>query len=44
MYDVARDGRRFVVVKNAETSDPAAARLSIVVLHNWFQNAAISAK
>jgi eukaryotic-like serine/threonine-protein kinase len=44
MYDVTRDGRRFVVVKNAETSDPAAARQSIVVVHNWFENAAIPAR
>jgi len=37
-YDVSADGRRFVVVKIADSSD-AAARLSLVVVHNWFENA-----
>jgi len=44
MYDVSRDGQRFLVVKVAGTDDPATTRLSIVLLHNWFENVASAAK
>ncbi len=41
MFDVSQDGQRFLVLKNAGAVDSAATRLSIVVVHNWFENAAI---
>ncbi|MCA1585637.1 MAG: hypothetical protein LC791_13015 [Acidobacteria bacterium] len=38
MYDVSRDGRRFLMVKNMPTStgDPAPPA-SMVVVQNWFE-------
>jgi hypothetical protein len=44
MYDVSKDGQRFLVVKVAGADDPDTARHSIVVVHNWFENAAVRAK
>jgi serine/threonine-protein kinase len=41
MYDVSKDGQRFLVVKVAGTDDADTARHSIVVVHNWFENAAV---
>ena len=43
-YDVSKDGQRFLAMKVADADDPAATRHSIVVVHNWFENAAIPAK
>ena len=40
-FDVAKDGQRFLAMKVADADDPATTRHSIVVLHNWFENAAI---
>ena len=44
MYDVSKDGQRFLVVKYAGADDPVTARHSIVVVHNWFENATIPAR
>jgi hypothetical protein len=44
MYDVSKDAQRFVVVKMAGADDPAAARHNIVVVHHWFENAAMPAR
>jgi hypothetical protein len=43
MYDVSRDGQRFLVAKLG-ADDPATPRHSIVVVHNWFENAAMPAR
>jgi hypothetical protein len=44
MYDVSKDGQRFLVVKVAGTDDADTARHSIVVVHNWFETAAVAAR
>jgi eukaryotic-like serine/threonine-protein kinase len=36
-YDVAPDGKRFVMLKNAETSGPRSTPPRIVVVQNWFE-------
>jgi hypothetical protein len=36
-YDVAPDGKRFVMLKNAETSGPRGTPPRIVVVQNWFE-------
>ena len=41
MYDISKDGQRFLVAKVGGADDPATIRHSIVVVHNWFENAAI---
>jgi hypothetical protein len=39
MYDVSKDGQRFLVAKiGADNS--AMTRRGIVVVHNWFENQA----
>jgi serine/threonine-protein kinase len=43
-YDVSRDGRRFLAMKMANADDSAVSRLGIVVVQNWFENAAASAR
>lgn len=35
------DGQRFLVAKVGGADDPATTRHGIVVVHNWFENAAI---
>ncbi len=44
MYDVSRDSQRFLTVKYAGTGDPATARHSIMLVHNWFDNAKMPAR
>ncbi len=44
MYDVSSDGQRFLVVKMAGADDPAAIGHSIVIVHHWFENAAMPAR
>ena len=39
MYDVSKDGQRFLVVKVGRADDPSKTRQSLVVVHNWFENA-----
>jgi|TARA_B100001964_G_scaffold179121_1_gene197665 hypothetical protein len=39
-YDVAPDGQRFLMLKNAaiaDTDDPFAGLTQIVVVQNWFE-------
>jgi hypothetical protein len=36
-YDVSRDGRRFLMIKNLETSAQPATAARIVVVRNWFE-------
>ena len=36
MYDVSRDGQRFLLLKGAEGAEQAAPR-QIVVVTNWFE-------
>ena len=38
-FDVSKDGQRFLAMKIADADGPATTRHSIVVLHNWFENA-----
>jgi eukaryotic-like serine/threonine-protein kinase len=44
MYDVAKNGQEFVVVKSAGGGDQARTRHSIVIVQNWFDNAAFPAR
>ena len=37
MYDVSRDGRRFLLIKAVEGSEQAAPPPQIVVVQNWFE-------
>ena len=36
-YDVSPDGRRFLMIKDARTTDPAAPPPQLVVVLNWFE-------
>jgi eukaryotic-like serine/threonine-protein kinase len=36
-YDVSRDGRRFLMIKDSANSDPNATPASIVVVEHWFE-------
>ncbi len=36
-YDVSRDGRRFLVLKDASGSDQTSAPASLIVVENWFE-------
>ena len=36
-YDVSPDGRRFVMIKTAETADQVAPAPRIVIVQNWFE-------
>lgn len=40
MYDVSKDGQRFLVAKIGSADDSATTRRGIVVVHNWFENQA----
>jgi hypothetical protein len=37
MFDVSRDGRRFLLIKAGEGTEQAAPPLQIVVVQNWFE-------
>jgi serine/threonine protein kinase/Tol biopolymer transport system component len=37
MYDVSRDGRRFLLIKTVEGTEQAAPPPQIVVVQNWFE-------
>ena len=36
-YDVSADGRRFLMIKDSGSADPAAAPSSLIVVQNWSQ-------
>ena len=37
MYDVSRDGRRFLLIKAVEGTEQAAPPPQVVVVQNWFE-------
>ena len=37
MYDVSRDARRFLMIKDVKEPAPSAAPLSLIVVQHWFE-------
>jgi hypothetical protein len=35
MYDIARDGQRFLMIKNPTGADQAAPSANLIVVQNW---------
>jgi hypothetical protein len=44
MFDVSKDGQRFLVVKMVGADDPATTRHSLVIVRHWFEGVALPSK